>query len=490
MQTMLRHRFKSFVVVAALLSSGVALGQEMPGHGPFQPSNVRYNLELFAPPDLSTYGNWPRPNEGFWFQYDRLYMAIQQPSRTEIGVPGGVGTGLINGVLQFDPTNQPVGNILRDYENSLDTGFLRADQTWGNLFQLGWMEDNKGWFINVFNLQDQDQDFTFGDVADPLVTPNGNPRAGLFMVFEDPEGRLLGFVDTNFDGFDDDLNISGPITPTNRVPGVFGRANQFAGGGLPLNLDTNGDGVPDSYAGFADFGDMVALVPAFNFMQVRNVTSMAGVEVNRTWRYCPSHRGGVWEGFFGVRWLLYRDRFNVLAINDEPLVEPVALPGDSYWNTSVDNNMVGPQIGFRWRYSAGRFSTIVEGRFLAAANFQSIHLDGELASELLQIPQQPDPVTGLALEPINRPFNMVRTSFNKWQYDQTFAPVGELRTGVSYQLTKAISVQAGYNLMLGGGISRASRRIRYTLPALDIFDGNNHDAWFVNGMNLGLTVNR
>jgi hypothetical protein len=85
---------------------------------------------------------------------------------------------------------------------------------------------------------------------------------------------------------------------------------------------------------------------------------------------------------------------------------------------------------------------------------------------------------------------MTRTSFNRWQYDQTFAPVGELRAGVMYQLTKAISVQAGYNLMLGGGISRASRRVEYVLPAFRIFDGNNHDAWFVNGLNLGLTVNR
>ncbi|MCC7086428.1 MAG: hypothetical protein IT427_15620 [Pirellulales bacterium] len=85
---------------------------------------------------------------------------------------------------------------------------------------------------------------------------------------------------------------------------------------------------------------------------------------------------------------------------------------------------------------------------------------------------------------------MVRTSFNRWQYDQTFAPVGELRAGVNYQLTKAVSVQAGYTLLLGGGISRASRRVEYTLPALKIFDGNNHDAWMANGLNLGITCNR
>ena len=99
---MLRHRIKSFLAIAALLSSSVALGQEMKGHGPFQPSQVRYDLDLFAPPDLSTYGNWPRPNEGFWFQYDRLYMAIQQPSRTEIGVPASGGIYQLAGQVSGD----------------------------------------------------------------------------------------------------------------------------------------------------------------------------------------------------------------------------------------------------------------------------------------------------------------------------------------------------------------------------------------------------
>ncbi|MCC7086715.1 MAG: hypothetical protein IT427_17075, partial [Pirellulales bacterium] len=395
---MLRHRIQSLFVVAVVLSSGVALGQEMKGPiGPFKPSSVRYDLDLFAPPDLSTYGNWPRPNEGFFFQYDRLYWSIQQPSRTEIGVPGGQAQGLINGVIQFDPTNQPVGQILSDYSNSLDTGFLRADQTWGNRFELGWMEDNKGWFVSIFNLQDQDQTNVFGESAAVLLDqdqiPNGNPLGGLFIVFNDPQNRLLGFVDTNRDGFDDDLNINGPISVTNRVPSVFGRPNQFAGEDGPFNLDTDNDGVPDAYAGFPDFGDMVWLVPSFNQITVRNSTSMAGVELSRSWRYDVAHRGGVWEAFFGVRWLLYRDRFNVVAINDDPNVldgsEPVALPGTSYWNSSIDNNMFGPQIGFRYKQSAGRFSVGVEGRFLAAANFQSIHLDGELASGLLQIPDQP-----------------------------------------------------------------------------------------------------
>ncbi len=45
-------------------------------------------------------------------------------------------------------------------------------------------------------------------------------------------------------------------------------------------------------------------------------------------------------------------------------------------------------------------------------------------------------------------------------FNETFAPVGEVRAGVNYVLTHAISVQCEYNTMMGTGVSRASRRVR------------------------------
>ena len=474
------------VTLAIFACVGSAPAQEWT---PFGPSNVRYDLELFKQPDISAYADWPRPNYGFFFQYERLYWAIQQPSRTDIGAPNRQAIGLLNGTLQLNPLNQPVGNVLELYRNSLDTGFLRADQTWGNRFELGFVEDDdKGWMVGIMNLQDQIQNAFFGgSLANGTLTPPG----GLFIVFRDPRHLLLGFVDTNGDGWDDDLNAN-PFTapsPFNKVPGVFGRP-VYNPGPLPFNLDTNGDGVPDSYAGFTDFGDEVPLVPVFNQITVRNVTSMNSVEIMRTWRYPPNHRGNQWQLMFGVRWLLYRDGFFVTALNDTPDnttgSTPPGLPGFSFWNSTVDNNMFGPQIALRWDHTAGRWDLSAEMRFLAAVNFQSVHLDGELASRLDPIPANP-----LAPQnPINVPFQMVRTSFSSWQWDETFAPVGEIRATVSYKLTQAIAVQAGYNAMIGGGISRASRRIDYVLPALQILDHNKNDAWFVNGVNIGITCNR
>jgi hypothetical protein len=488
---MLLARIKMWLVAVTVLAVGAvsAFGQT---EGPFGPSDIRYDLELFRAPDLSAYADWPRPKEGFFFQYDRLYMAIQQPSRTDIGVPGAVAVGLRNGVLNFDSTNQPVGDILTTYGNSLDTGFLRAKQTWGNRYELGYMEDNKGWFVSIMNIQNQLQTFAAGNATIP---------AGLTIVFRDPRNLLLGFVDTNGDGFDDDLNISGPITPHNRVPNVFGRPVYRP---TPVNLDTTSDGVPDTFAGFTDFGDEVPLIPIFNTITAVNTTSINSVEINRSWRYPISHNGGIWQLNAGVRWIILRDSFDVTAtdtlggVGPPPGPPPTstgplapALPGTSFWDTSVDNNMFGPQIGLRYDHDVARWDIMAELRFMAAINFQSIHLNGELGSDLDEIPGQtgqnapPGP-----LNPINAPFNMVRTSFHSWQYDETFAPVGELRVGVDYQLTNAISVQAGYNAILGGGISRASRRIDYVLPALQILNANKNEAWFVDGLNLGITCNR
>ena len=48
------------------------------------------------------------------------------------------------------------------------------------------MEDNKGWFVSIMNLNPQQQCYTAGSLLRP---------AGLTVVFKDPQHLLLGFVE-------------------------------------------------------------------------------------------------------------------------------------------------------------------------------------------------------------------------------------------------------------------------------------------------------
>lgn len=494
-----------FVIALALGAGSAFADSVVDGHavspsdatpplGAFGPSNVRYDLDLFAPPDLSTYANWPRPHEGFFFQYDRLYWAISGPKRTPIGAPGSaIGFLTDTGVNAFDPSTQDPSLLLKHYSSTVDTGFIQADQTWGNRYELGFMEDGKGWLVSIMNLQNQTQGYRAGIFSDATTGTNVGVAAGQYIKFRDPQHLLLGFVDTNGDGFDDDLNLTGTPSATNDVIGVFGRPKQIGGTG-PVNLDTNNDGIPDAFAGFTDFGDRVPLTAVFNSITAVNQTSMTGTEITRDWRY-PTTNYGVWDLMFGVRWLLLRDRFSVDAVANPTLADgstpaplvtnPIALPGTSFWDSTVDNNMFGPQIGFRYDHAVARFNLLAEFRFMAAVNFQSTHLNGELGSDLSSGQTQPP-----QLDRTNIPQNMERTDFRTWKYDETFSPVGELRVGVNYTLTKAIGIQAGYNAILGGGISRAARRIDYVLPSLEINNSAKNDSFFTNGLNIGITCNR
>src|SRR5215471_17874568 len=122
MPTMRLSCYKTWLlfVIALALGAGSAFADSVvDGHavtpsdatpplGPFGPSNIRYDLDLFAPPDLSTYANWPRPHEGFFFQYDRLYWAISGPRRTPIGQAGSaLGFTTDRGNNNFIPTANP-----------------------------------------------------------------------------------------------------------------------------------------------------------------------------------------------------------------------------------------------------------------------------------------------------------------------------------------------------------------------------------------------
>ncbi len=92
------------------------------------------------------------------------------------------------------------------------------------------------------------------------------------------------------------------------------------------------------------------------------------------------------------------------------------------------------------------------------------------------------------LFPVNltSPIGWVNNSFAT-----TFAPVGEIRLNVAYQVTRSIALKVGYTGLVVGNVTRASNRVDYSqVKLISIAPGGTHQGLFVNGINFGVEVNR
>jgi hypothetical protein len=457
---------RSWLLVTALLLGGAASALAQPGQSPvapeifapghwtpFAPVDVDPDFRWFAEPELSEYGcDRPDANEGFFFQYDRLIWAFTRPKITEIGNPGAERHLFLPAGFGQPIGLTPNGGVI-NYFNSLDTEFIETEFVWGNRFELGYVVDDHGWLVSAMHAHTHDN-----RLVTRTILPN-QPSQGTILdgvndanvAFFDPLGVTFGFLDLNGDGFDDDLNSSG----------IFGRDG----------IDTDGDGVPDTPSVLGPDIEDQALSPIrFDTLIAQNRTSMHGVELMKVWRLPRMHYGGVWEWLLGARYIGMTDEFSIDANG--------GILADFDLFSRVNNFIVGPQVGARWSRSRGRWTVSAEGRFLAAANFQQVRLNGGYAT--LAVPGGPRGAFQ----------NLASSRFDDAQTDEEFSPVGELRLETQLRLTRAISLRMGYNGLVAGGTSRASRRINYVLPEPSILDGRTNEAFIVNGFNFGFELNR
>ncbi|MEX2114173.1 MAG: BBP7 family outer membrane beta-barrel protein [Pirellulales bacterium] len=393
------------------------------------PGHVGSYAQPFAPAETSEFGNGPRAHEGWFFGYQRLVWSLSQPEGSFIGAPP-INSFPAFGSNLFNPTNL----------QTVDHSFIRAVPAWGNRWELGYMDDTSyGWLVSIIDHVSQGQ-------YDTKLLP--------FITFGDPAGLLEGTV---------------------RVP------------------------IPDTDPQTFVFVDIGQLPGAFGELQMRNITTLNGVEAMRTYRAPRLHKNGYFEVMYGVRWFQLADGFEFWGTGegDRAVAITAAAGGgqatgtfpynmldESYWGTVVQNNLVGPQIGMRWFAQRGHWITSVEGRFLAAANFQNVHQKTELGTETV------DNVANL----MNFPTAYVAfrgLGTNTHGYNTTFSPMGELRVSLAYAVTRNISLKVGYDGLVVGNVSRAVNRVDYNSPNLvGITPKSNNEVFFVNGLNFGVEVNR
>lgn len=420
--------------------------------GPFGPVGFEFfgDAQPWEQPNLTPYGGDPIPrNTGFFFTYDYLDWTISPPEQTTIGTQG------LTAVVFFD------GDFRVD-SNSVTTGKYQADFTDGNRIEFGYVDECgcQGWLASTINLHNQNQTIWASDAIVMFVDPPTGPN-GL--------GRLDGFVDLDGDGFDDDINGNS----------VYGRD------GLDLGTpETNPnpppdeiyvpplDGIPDVIAP-TDFNDAVRYPVIYDHLEAENSVRIWGGEIMKLWRFKPGYFGGQLELFAGGRFFSMLDDFVVQGYG--------GFLDDSLWQTKSDNNLVGPQVAFRWSRKRVRWTTSAEGRFMAAANFQNIRQRGVLATKISE--NFPQPRT-------NAPLLMEETGFESSSHLTEFSPLVEVRLQTSFQITKAISARGGYTAIWMDNIARASNMIEYRLPDMGILEDNNTQEVFINGWYLGFEYNR
>ncbi len=406
----------------------------------FNPPGVGgdHELRFFDHADLSEYGTANRAKTGFFFQYDRLIWGFTGPDKTDIG--NAQAEGVINNTITtivpgFPPTIVTT-NVNFINNNTLDTGFANNDYVWGNRWELGYMDDNDhGWMASIAHVHNYHPELRARNAT---------------IAFGDPFGVNTQFVDFNGDGIDDDLN-----------------GNFIFGNTSPFNFDASfpPDGTLDTYLG-PDFGDLFSLPVSFGNIYAFQRTSYSSYEVMHLYRWDPLHSGATVEWLCGLRYTQISDDFNLFGSAGTGLITDMTIIGQ------IRNHLVGPQIGVRWNRQEGAWRVGAEGRFMAAANFQQAQVNSQFFGNNSQL--QSGTIVG-GIDEVT---------------DTTWAPLGELRLDVSYQLTNAVSLRCGYTGLVAGGVGWASRRINYQLPQALVLDEHKSEAFVVNGFHFGVEVNR
>ena len=84
---------------------------------------------------------------------------------------------------------------------------------------------------------------------------------------------------------------------------------------------------------------------------------------------------------------------------------------------------------------------------------------------------------------------MHATTFATSVHLTEFTPLVEFRAEAHVQMTRLISLKAGWTGMFMDNVARASDMVLYEVPALGILTNNNKQPVFMQGFNIGVELN-
>ncbi|MBN1851845.1 MAG: BBP7 family outer membrane beta-barrel protein, partial [Pirellulales bacterium] len=355
----LSSRVCYFLTALLAMAAGGTAGAQV--WQPFGTIDYTHDLQPFAPFEIRNFSDQPGQRNGYFFSWDAMYWAMTG-ERNLIGSPNAQAYAM--NLWPGTPFERP------QVFNGLEDSAPNAKFANGLRYEFGYNVDHHGWLVSILDGPKASEIEEYGfadeifehewidydgneDEEDPeIVTFHPHPNSGrVTILFEMPPGYLDGFFFIDSDG---DGSVDTPV-------------------------DINGDGL-------LTYDDLVSYLTTYDMVKVSNWTEMDGVELMKTYRFKPTHRGSMVEFYYGARYLRFRDDFRVDAsggiLTDLNLPLATADYDDrtDYWNTIIDNHIVGPQVGLKWYHQKGRWTINTQGRFTFGYNIQDHDQTGRLGT--------------------------------------------------------------------------------------------------------------
>jgi hypothetical protein len=224
--------------------------------------------------------------------------------------------------------------------------------------------------------------------------------------------------------------------------------------------------------------DTIRLKPSRNFLTVNDI------ELNKTLRFGPLEHGGIWEPYFGVRWMEIRDFTNVESVQPG-YVSGGYSPGQ--WSDGIvigavtqkvirahydtRNELIGGQLGARVLSQRGRWNITGDAKAFALQNYQ-------FTTEKCQTTYI---VYDAGHTETDRQANSNETSkdFSEFAFGM------EIRAEAAYELTRDFSVRGGVELLqFYKGVARGADVVPSALRR------DNTDELTAVGLTFGIAWNR
>lgn len=227
----------------------------------------------------------------------------------------------------------------------------------------------------------------------------------------------------------------------------------------------------------------------YDIKDSENVMDLDTFELNKTWRLEPYHYGGILEPMVGVRWMRLDD-INMFqtyqSTNDafSPILAGlggIAFVGGELFTTQIartDNELLTGQFGFRYYKHQGRFMYSTDFKVFTGGSFQTTR-----SQQHQELTVYAAAAPGAGTDPISVHDTQTKAVYSR---NEEFVVGFDVRGEIGYQLTKAISIRGGFQVIdIGRGVWRGGDGTQGSLAAGD----NDQDVQLLGGT-FGITFNR